>query len=145
MKSSKSLNTSIVSALVCCAFLGCAGPKNPPVTGEPKWSSRATERLARRACFDCHSNETRWPIYAGLPFVANMISGHVRDGRRALNFSEWDQKQGELDDLGEVISGGEMPLADYVMMHPDARLSSDEKKTLSRGLRDTVAADPPGR
>lgn len=35
---------------------------SPPITGEPDWDSPTTRELAQRACFDCHSNETRWPL-----------------------------------------------------------------------------------
>ena len=30
---------------------------NPPVVSEPNWDSPQTRALAKRACFDCHSNE----------------------------------------------------------------------------------------
>jgi len=46
---------------------------NPPVTGEPKWDSPQTRELAKRACFDCHSNETDWPWYSNIAPVSWLI------------------------------------------------------------------------
>jgi hypothetical protein len=39
---------------------------NPPVNAEPNWDSPETRTLAQRACFDCHSNETRWPWHSNI-------------------------------------------------------------------------------
>src|SRR3954469_5582449 len=42
---------------------------NPSVNVEPPWDSPRTRELAVRACFDCHSNHTKWPWYADVaPF-----------------------------------------------------------------------------
>ncbi|MBI5081140.1 MAG: heme-binding domain-containing protein [Chloroflexi bacterium] len=46
---------------------------NPPVTAEPKWDSEQTRALAKRACFDCHSNETVWPWYSNVAPVSWLI------------------------------------------------------------------------
>jgi hypothetical protein len=134
---------SIAALATLAAASGCASPTNPPITAQPKWVNKDVEAFARRACFDCHSNETKWPFYAGLPFAASLIKKDVEEGREALNFSEWDRQQEEVDELGEVVLEGEMPLAIYVPLHPGARLSEEEKRTLARGLDATVRADPP--
>jgi hypothetical protein len=63
--------------------------QNPPVVQEPSWDSPQTLRLAKRACFDCHSNETVWPWYSYLFPMATLIQRDVDKGREALNFSEW--------------------------------------------------------
>jgi len=50
---------------------------NPPVAQEPIWDSPQTRELARRACFDCHSNETMWPWYsniAPISWIAHKMS-----------------------------------------------------------------------
>ena len=61
---------------------------NPPVTAEPAWDSAETRELARRACFDCHSNETAWPSYTSISPASWLAQRHVNEGRRELNFSE---------------------------------------------------------
>ena len=49
---------------------------NPPVVQEPKWDSPATRELAKRACFDCHSNETVWPWYSNI--APALVAGRPR-------------------------------------------------------------------
>ncbi len=63
---------------------------NPPVAAEPAWASAQTRALAVRACFDCHSNETTWPWYSNVAPVSWLIQRDVDEGRRRLNFSEWN-------------------------------------------------------
>src|SRR5690606_30867239 len=62
---------------------------NPPVIQEPAWDSPRTRELAKRACFDCHSNETRWPWYARIAPMSWVLQRDVEAGRSVMNFSEW--------------------------------------------------------
>ena len=64
---------------------------NPPLRAEPKWDSARTRQLAVDACFACHSNQTRWPWYSSVAPVSWLTQHDVEDGRRILNFSEWDR------------------------------------------------------
>lgn len=108
---------------------------NPPVVQEPAWDSPTTRALAKRACFDCHSNETAWPWYTNVAPVSWMIQRHVDEGRQKLNFSDWgNSRERELDEIAEVILEGEMPLPNYLPMHPEARLTPAEKQALIDGL-----------
>lgn len=119
---------------------------NPPITREIRWDSQQTRELARRACMDCHSNETIWPWYAYVAPVSWMVAEDVEEGRAALNFSEWDRQGGEAaegpGEVVEVILEGYMPPAKYLPTHPEARLTAAEKQQLADGLRATIAADP---
>jgi mono/diheme cytochrome c family protein len=116
---------------------------NPPVTAEPAWDSPETRALAAGACFDCHSNETDWPWYTNVAPFSWLTQRDVDEGRDTLNFSEWDQPQGEVDEVGEVIREGEMPPWYYGITHSAARLSDAEKEQLIAGLQATFAASPP--
>ena len=116
---------------------------NPPVTQSVNWDSPETEALARRACMDCHSNETDWPWDAYIAPVSWLVVDHVSEGRQYLNFSEWDQPNAELDESVEQIKQGSMPLQSYVLIHPDAKLSQSEKDALIAGLTATMQQDPP--
>jgi mono/diheme cytochrome c family protein len=113
---------------------------NPPARQEPKWDRQETRQLAKRACFDCHSNETKWPWYAGIAPFSWLTQNHVAEGRRKLNLSEWDRPQKEAKDVVKTIQKGEMPLSSYLLAHPDARLQPAEKETLIAGLRATIKA-----
>lgn len=114
---------------------------NPPVTGEPAWDSPETRALARRACFDCHSNETRWPVYASIAPFSWVVQDHVDEGREVLNFSEWDRPQEEAEEASEVVAEGEMPLWDYSLVHPESRLTPAERRALVDGLAATLGGE----
>jgi hypothetical protein len=112
---------------------------NPPVVSEPNWDSQQTRELAKRACFDCHSNESVWPWYSKIAPVSWLVARDVYEGRQRLNFSDWQNSY--LRDAGEiasVINEGEMPPFQYLPMHPSARLSTAEKTQLINGLESTL-------
>lgn len=109
---------------------------NPPVVAEPAWNSTLTRDLVRRACFDCHSNETAWPWYSRVAPVSWLVAHHVDEGREHLNFSEIDGSE-RVAKIAKEIREGEMPTADYAWMHPHARLTSAEKDSLIAGLERT--------
>ena len=116
---------------------------DPPVTAEPKWDSPQTRALAERACFDCHSNQTRWLWYTNVAPFSWLIQNDVQSGRASLNFSEWNRPQDGAGDVAELIRSGEMPPWYYDLIHSSARLSSAEKAALIRGLQATFIASPP--
>jgi len=79
---------------------------NPPVVREPAWDSTATRELARRACFDCHSNQTVWPWYARIAPFSWLVYDDVVEGRGKLNFSDWlnGSREGEkADEISKEI------------------------------------------
>lgn len=111
---------------------------NPPVLAEPKWDSPRTRDLAKKACFDCHSNETVWPWYSAIAPMSWIISRDVTEGRSRLNFSEWGVPRGGEGggggEFGEIIMSGRMPPANYIPTHPQADLSDADKQALIDGL-----------
>lgn len=82
---------------------------NPPVRGEPPWKSPETRELVVRACFDCHSNETAWPWYSNIAPFSWLVEGDVDEGRKKVNYSEWDRPQKEARESPESVLVGEMP------------------------------------
>jgi hypothetical protein len=113
---------------------------NPPVTQTLNWSSPETKALWVRACADCHSNETVWPPYAYVAPVSWLVSRNVTEGRRELNLSQplRGQPARVANEISEKITSGEMPPRDFILMHPEAVLSTAEKRTLIDGLRATL-------
>lgn len=118
---------------------------NPAVVSEPGWDSPATRALAQRACFDCHSNETKWPWYTNVAPVSWLTQHDVEEGRSKVNFSEWQgvingergEQRGAVDELVKVVEWGSMPKKIYLPMHPEARLTDAEKQQLIAGFRAT--------
>jgi hypothetical protein len=125
------------------------------------------EAILRAACYDCHSDETRWPWYAHVAPVSWWIVNHVQDGRHRLNLSDWADltpRPGRRDDLNggitlsktqyqrkilgdmeTTILEGQMPISSYVWMHPDARMTPAQFKIVSDWLDATMVqlATPP--
>jgi cytochrome c551/c552 len=114
---------------------------NPPGRNEPAWDHPETRALARRACFDCHSNETVWPAYANIAPVSWLVEHDVVEGREKLNFSEWQRPQKESKEAAQSVREGEMPPWQYVLLHPEAKLSAEERSALIRGLEATVGIE----
>lgn len=109
---------------------------NPPVETEVPASPEVREVL-RRACYDCHSNETVWPWYSRVAPVSWLVARDVHEGREHMNFSTWNRLSGEdrmekIHESQEAVSEGEMPLWFYVPLHPEARLT-DGDHALLRG------------
>jgi hypothetical protein len=115
--------------------------ENPPVTAEPQWDSADVRALAVKACFDCHSNETRWPWYSFVAPVSWFVAHDVYDAREDLNFSEWDQPQ-EAKKAPKLVRNRAMPLKAYVWLHADADLTSDERERLAKGLGAIIESAP---
>ena len=108
---------------------------NPAVVREPAWDSPQTRDLAKRACFDCHSNETVWPWYSGIAPVSWLTQRDVNGGRSHLNFSEWNKPQRHAPHAAEEIQKGDMPPWFYLPMHAAARLTEAEKASLIAGFQ----------
>jgi hypothetical protein len=107
---------------------------NPPVTADAPWPDAASAALARQACYDCHSNETDWPLYSYVAPMSWLVRADVQAGRNELNFSKWDEYRDEADDAAEEVSRGAMPPDRYTRLHPDAKLSDEEVATLVAAL-----------
>jgi mono/diheme cytochrome c family protein len=119
------------------------GPQrtNPPVVAEPKWDSPQTRALAKRACFDCHSNKTEWPWYSYIAPVSWLLADDVLNARATFNFSDWHAGDMSSAAMAAQINSGRMPLPQYRLMHPTARFTDAEKQQLIAGLTATLASE----
>jgi hypothetical protein len=113
---------------------------NPPVIQAPTWSSPEVATLARRACFDCHSNQTHWPWYSNVAPMSWLVVRDVKEGRKHLNFSEFQRPQKKARAAAEEVHGDEMPPWFYLQLHPEARITDAEKRTLADGFFATFGA-----
>ncbi|HSR87695.1 MAG TPA: heme-binding domain-containing protein [Pontiella sp.] len=85
--------------------------------------------LLKRSCYDCHSNETEWPWYSHVAPASWLVDHHVEDGRKHLNFSEWEalRVMGWIrNEIVEEVAGGKMPPKSYLRMHSDAKVTAEE-------------------
>src|SRR5262245_38529008 len=117
-------------------------PLDPPVgSGRDLLSTNAPPAeiatILRGACYDCHSDQTRWPWYNRVAPVSWWLADHVNDGRKRLNFSDWphdDPKKAakKWSNSSDEVSSGEMPLKSYTWMHSAARLSAAQREQFSK-------------
>lgn len=110
---------------------------NPAATNPIQWNSPETEALARAACYDCHSNETKWPWYSHVAPFSWLITRDVNVGRMGLNFSEYDPSRVDPEDLAWHLDN-DMPLWYYLPLHPEAKLTDEEKQQLLAAISATV-------
>lgn len=142
-----------IQALVSCAVITVVlglvmqlvpiSRDNPPVKGRVQWDSPQTQTLVSRACLNCHSNETEWPWYASIAPGSWITSVHVTSARQQFNLSELTnlssaRKVRLARDMIDQIRSGVMPPVDYVLLHPEARLSDAEKEQLIQGLQNSL-------
>jgi len=126
-----------ILVFIVIQFINPVNHTNPAPGNEPQWDNPKTREIANRACFDCHSNYTRWPWYSYVAPMSWMVADDVKRARKELNFTEWDPSMQESR-IVEVIQKGDMPLPRYLMLHPEARLSDADKKALIDGMIATV-------
>lgn len=100
------------------------------------------QRLLNNACYDCHSNNTRYPWYANLQPASWWIDSHIKKGKAALNFNEFGRypprrRQSKLKSIASSIEDGTMPLASYTLIHESARLSKADKEVIKDWIDQT--------
>ena len=104
--------------------------------------------LLHTACYDCHSNNTRYPWYVNVQPMGWLMAKHVREGNMELNFSEFGdysrrRQLSKLKAISGSIKNGTMPLPSYTLLHHDARLSGIEKIMIMKwatGMSDNLQA-----
>lgn len=100
-----------------------------------KNTPESTAKLIRNGCYDCHSNETKYPWYSNIQPIAWFLQSHFDEGRKELNFSNFatyepKRQAHKLYEAAEMVQSGKMPLDSYVLGHPEAKFTEAEKKEL---------------
>ena len=107
---------------------------NPPVEND-LFASNEVKDILKRACYDCHSNETNWVWYTKIAPMSWLAAGDVNGGRESLNFSEWgnistmDQKIIK-EKIWEQVREEQMPLWQYRIMDGNSKISIEEKNII---------------
>lgn len=92
-------------------------------------------QILASACFDCHSNNTRYPWYTNIQPAGWLMASHVRNGKAKLNFDEIAsygprKRRSKFKEIKEQVAQGKMPLASYTLLHNDAKLTTEQKGML---------------
>ncbi len=110
----------------------------------------SVHKILERACFDCHSNNTRYPWYSKIQPVDWWMNDHIEEGKKELNFSEFGKrplpKQAKkLKKLAKEVDEAGMPLDSYTWIHKDANLTDAEKKIIidwAKNLSEKISKIP---
>lgn len=115
--------------------------------GDPD-APREVMYVLRRACYDCHSTESRWPIWAYVAPMSWRVVGDVERARKFLNFSDWQglsplYQQALMTNIARVNANHKMPLWYYVTLHPDAKLSASDRRIIAQWAAGGVKKQAP--
>lgn len=141
--------TIVAAIAVVCVLMQLApiSANNPPITQDVAAPS-PVEAVLRRACYDCHSNATRWPWYAHVAPVSWLVIRDVDHGRRHINFSTWDKYANDpetvirkLRNIDKVMHNGTMPLWYYLPEHSNARLTEADRQILEDWVMQSIEAE----
>ncbi|RMH15864.1 MAG: heme-binding protein [Gammaproteobacteria bacterium] len=116
---------------------------NPPVTAEIKAPPKIMAIL-KTSCYDCHSNQTKWPFYSYIAPISWFVAHDVHEGREKLNFSEWGKytkkkQRKRLQDALEEVEAGDMPIGIYLLAHPKAEVSPQQVKLIKQWVNQSLA------
>ncbi len=147
LKKPRTILKLVVLGVILLVAIGQFFPpdrSNPPVNSAVTFEfvARPSPEMAaivKRACYDCHSNQTVWPWYSRLAPISWLVAADVQEGRAHMNFSEWgllspEASRLKLQNACNEVKAGDMPLWFYVWMHPESRLSEQNVQTICSGV-----------
>jgi hypothetical protein len=99
------------------------------------------QAILQNSCYDCHSNNTRYPWYAAIQPGSWWMASHIKKGKEELNFDEFGNysKRRQLSKLKAIQGSLEeqtMPLPSYLLIHRGASLSQSDQKILKLWTED---------
>lgn len=131
---------ALLVALVLIQFIRPAKNQSPEISANDIsriYSVPANVNdILKKACTDCHSNNTNYPWYNNVQPIAWWLADHIKEGKKELNFSEFSsyppkKQHHKLEEVIEQVKEGEMPLNSYTWVHKNAVLTEEEKLALS--------------
>ncbi len=107
----------------------------------------STMQLLQAACYDCHSNHTKYPWYSNINPVGMWLNDHINAGKGELNFSEFatytaKRKAHKLDAIAKTVKEHDMPLSSYLWIHTEARLTDAQRENIIRWADSAKAKIP---
>lgn len=119
---------------------------NPPVDESLTLkASPEVMHILKKGCYDCHSDETKWPYYSDIAPMSFFVASHVKNGRKAMNFSHWNQIE-EIKKIKRLkrgvitVNNGMMALPSYLSMHEESELDAGEKAIITAWFKSEVEA-----
>lgn len=99
--------------------------------------------ILKKACYDCHSNQTNYPWYTAIQPIRWFTNSHIQSGKAALNFNEFDtytlrRQQNKLRAIAHSLTDRTMPLSSYTLVHRNAILSETERSVMIKWIQHTT-------
>jgi hypothetical protein len=138
-KSVKILLLILAAIFIIIQFIPFGKPTNQPVAGvdllEKENLPEEVGVILKNACYDCHSQQVKFPWYSNVAPVSWLVARDINEAREHLDLSNWGNltkkdKLKTLDHIGEEVSEENMPLKIYTLMHTEARLSKEERAVI---------------
>jgi hypothetical protein len=101
------------------------------------------QSVLQNACYDCHSNNTKYPWYVNIQPMGWIMKRHIDNGKAKLNFSEFGslsnrRQVSKLKEISNQIKDDEMPISSYKMMHKNANLTNEQKVFVTDWMNKTA-------
>lgn len=147
MRIVKKILLSLLAILVLLQLIRPAKNKsNAPTPGDISQVAVVpadVQAILKKACYDCHSNNTHYPWYVNIQPVGLYLAHHIEEGKDELNFNEFGaysakRRRNKLKGIAEQIRDGEMPLSSYTLLHKEARLTDAEKTAITKWVENTL-------
>jgi hypothetical protein len=137
MKTLKILFGWLAGTLILLQFIKIEVPPPPKASKSDEIKApKEVMKILKRSCYDCHSNQTKWPWYSKIAPISWEVNSHVKNGRAWLNFSIWEkypkEKKKKLYQGIEKSITWQMPPSDYLLIHKDARLSKKQRDLIKK-------------
>jgi hypothetical protein len=134
----------LLGAAVLAIQLVPSGVSNPPSKGDIA-APPEIEATLQRSCYDCHSNQTRWPWYSQIAPISWEVARDIEYGRRQVNFSDWGEyypstRKRKLEWVGRALQQDDMPPRSYQLIHPSSRLSPEARAQLQHWIDAEIEA-----
>ena len=132
----KKIGSTVLIVLIGIQFIQPARNENgqalPTDISKTVFIPGNVKSLLQTACNDCHSNNTNYPCYTYVQPMGWIMNNHIQDGKKELNFSEFGsysgrRQQSKLKSIASQVKDDEMPMASYLLMHKNARLTKEQK------------------
>ena len=132
MKRTKKITLFILILLVIAQFFGPEKNQGDLSSIEPFLVEtnppEDVKAILKESCYDCHSNNTRYPWYNAITPINYWLAGHIKEGKKHFNVSNWvgnsvKRKNHKFEELIEMVEEESMPLNSYTWTHSEAKLS----------------------
>ncbi len=129
MRQRRTIVFAVLVLLVAVQFIPVR--RTNPSGGAEIVAAADVKAVLERSCYDCHSNDTKWPWYSYLAPVSWLIAHDVNEGREQLNFSVWREYAAKdrahlSEEAVEEVSRGGMPIKAYLFLHRGATIGPGE-------------------